>query len=96
MKATLDTAGFRRELARRGLTQTEFAGLAGVTPVTVSSAMAGGRVRETTIRKFARVLATTTPLAGTEGLIGTQRSDASASPSQGSVAEVSCDSASAL
>jgi transcriptional regulator with XRE-family HTH domain len=77
------------------MNQAELAAAAGVSEPTVSHAMAGRQVSYLTIRKFARVLTITPVLLGSEGIIGAQRSDASASPSQASVAEASCGSASA-
>ena len=73
VKATLDTAGLRRELALRGMNQTDLAHSAGVTEVTVSHAMAGRPVSYLTIRSLARALTTTPTLPGAENIIGTQR-----------------------
>ena len=76
MRATLDSAGLRRELARRGMNQAELALAAGVSEPTVSHAMAGRQVSYPTIRKFARVLTITPVLLGSEGIIGSQRESA--------------------
>jgi transcriptional regulator with XRE-family HTH domain len=71
VRAALDTAGFRRELARRGMSQRELAVAAGVSEPTVSHAMAGRMVSYLTIRKFARALTVTPPLLGSDGIIAT-------------------------
>ena len=58
----------RLELARRGLSQAEFAALAGVTEATVSHAATGRRVSMGTVRKLAKALAMTPALAGADAL----------------------------
>lgn len=69
----LDADGLRRELALRGLSQSQFAALAGVTPATLSHSLNGHHVTTTTVRKLARVIATTPVLAGAQTLVGQQK-----------------------
>jgi transcriptional regulator with XRE-family HTH domain len=73
MRAALDSAGLRRECARRGLTGAELAQIAGVTEATVSHVLNGRMASYTTIRKLARALTITPPLPGSDGIIGTQK-----------------------
>lgn len=70
MRIHLDTEALRRELARRGTTQAEFASIAGVSEATVSHAVTGRLVDYRTVRAFARALTVTPALPGTERIIG--------------------------
>ena len=69
VRQTIDTEALRRELARRCLTGAEFARLAGVSPATVSHILMRGRIGDSTLRKFARVLTVTPPVPGADAIL---------------------------
>ena len=62
----IDSAAFARELARRGLTQEEFAWRAGLAVMTVSRAARGRRLRPRTLAIIAERLATIPVLPGAD------------------------------
>jgi transcriptional regulator with XRE-family HTH domain len=78
VRIRLDPEGLRRELARRGMTQTELAAAAGLTQATVSHAATGQTIDHTTLRKLAHTLAVTPPLNGADLIIAPLKSTAEA------------------
>jgi transcriptional regulator with XRE-family HTH domain len=69
MNVTIDPAGLRRELGRRGMTAAECAAIAGLSEATVSHAMTGHRVSHVTVRRLARALTVTPTLTGIDSII---------------------------
>lgn len=69
MAVQIDPDALRREIARRCLTGAEFAALSGVSAATLSHALTRGRVGDPTLRKFARFLTVTPPMAGADAIL---------------------------
>ena len=72
MRTAIDPDALRRELGRRGMTQAELAGVAGISEATISHAMTGRRIAWTTLRRLARALTVTPTLPELELLIPSQ------------------------
>lgn len=69
MNLALSPDRLRFELARRGLSQSQFAVLAGISEPTVSHGMTGKAISEATLAKMARTLAAIPPLPGVDALL---------------------------
>ncbi|MGH7641963.1 MAG: helix-turn-helix domain-containing protein [Candidatus Dormibacteria bacterium] len=81
MRTEINTAGLRRELARRGMSQAELAAIAGLSEATVSHAASGRPVSCITIKKLARGLWVTPIMPGADGIVLVKDCSRTASPS---------------
>ena len=77
MRHQIDVEALRHELARRCLSQSEFAAAAGVSAATVSHVIHRGRAGDATLGKFARALVTIPANRGADVIL---RRPASAEP----------------
>jgi transcriptional regulator with XRE-family HTH domain len=66
----LNRAGLDRELSRRGLTGTELARLAGITPETFSRIRCGAATRAETFKAIAAALSSIPIIEGADLLLG--------------------------
>jgi transcriptional regulator with XRE-family HTH domain len=65
----LDVVALRHELARRAITGAELAQAAGLSSATVSHALNGRPIAESTLRRLARALTTIPAVPGAEALL---------------------------
>ena len=69
MRVAIDPENLRRELSRRGLSQAQFAVLAGVSEPVVSHAATGKFISGETLQKMARALSIAPVIANADALL---------------------------
>jgi transcriptional regulator with XRE-family HTH domain len=69
MQRVLNHDRLRAEIMRRGLHQTQFARLAGISSTTISRACSGGTIDPATFRKIVEALARIPVLVGAADLV---------------------------
>ena len=73
----INSRTLRGEMAKRGLHASELAGLARLSPATVSNALRGRRISHGTLRKVAAALLRTETIPGIEDLVLDEANDGS-------------------
>lgn len=69
MRAPLNARRLKAELMKRGLTQEDFAGKAGISPTTVSMACNGAAVNPRTLIRISKALVEIPVLPGADDLV---------------------------
>ena len=76
MAVSIDADALRRELARRGISQAELAGRAGVSAATLSHLCTGRRASLRVVRLLAKTLDTIPVLPGVDAIVATKGTNA--------------------